>query len=113
MKKNQKIRTIHKMTFDNTLLEILKTKDNHKLSRFDAFMWLAEHILDGFPFSQKEGKLQLYKVTNSELAKLWHWSRPSVQKFTQELIDLGLLRRERFGKYFAYSLSAEAEKFIK
>ena len=76
-------------------------------------MWLAEHILDGFPFSQKEGQLQLYKVTNSELAKLWHWSRPSVQKFTQELIDLGLLKRERFGKYFAYSLSAEAEKFIK
>ena len=113
MKKNQKNRTIHNMTFDNTLLEILKTKDNHKLFRFDAFMWLAEHILDGFPFSQKEGQLQLYKVTNSELAKLWHWSRPSVQKFTQELIDLGLLRRERFGKYFAYSLSAEAEKFIK
>ena len=113
MKRNQTNRTIQKMTFDNTLLEILKTKDNHKLSRFDAFMWLAEHILDGFPFSQKEGQLQLYKVTNSELAKLWHWSRPSVQKFTQELIDLGLLRRERFGKYFAYSLSAEAEKFIK
>lgn len=113
MKKNQINRTIQMMTFDSTLLEILKTKDNHKLSRFDAFMWLAEHILDGFPFSQKEGQLQLYKVTNSELAKLWHWSRPSVQKFTQELIDLGLLRRERFGKYFAYSLSAEAEKFIK
>lgn len=113
MKKNQKNRTIHKMTFDNTLLEILKTKDNHKLSRFDAFMWLAEHILDGFPCSQGEGQLQLYKVTNSELAKLWHWSRPSVQKFTHELIDLGLLRRERFGKYFAYSLSAEAEKLIK
>ena len=113
MKKNQINRTIQMMTFDSTLLEILKTKDNHKLSRFDAFMWLAEHILDGFPFSQKEGQLQLYKVTNSELAKLWHWSRPSVQKFTQELIDLGIIRRERFGKYFAYSLSAEAEKFIK
>ena len=113
MKKNQTNRTIHKMTFDITLLDILKTKDNHKLSRFDAFMWLAEHILNGFPCSQEEGRLQLYKVTNSELAKLWHWSRPSVQKFTQELIDLGLLRRERFGKYFAYSLSAEAEKFIK
>ena len=113
MKKNQINRTIHKMTFDITLLDILKTKDNHKLSRFDAFMWLAEHILDGFPCSQREGQLQLYKVTNSELAKLWHWSRPSVQKFTQELIDLGLLRRERFGKYFAYSLSAEAEKLIK
>ena len=113
MKKNQKNRTIHKMTFDITLLDILKTKDDHKLSRFDAFMWLAEHILNGFPRSQEEGRLQLYKVTNSELAKRWHWSRPSVQKFTQELIDLGLLRRERFGKYFAYSLSAEAEKFIK
>ena len=113
MKKNQKNRTIHNMTFDNTLLEILKTKDNHKLSRFDAFMWLAEHILDGFPCSQGEGQLQLYKVTNSELAKLWHWSRPSVQKFTQELIDLGIIRRGRFGKYFAYSLSDDAEKFIK
>ena len=113
MKRNQTNRTIQKMTFDNTLLEILKTKDNHKLSRFDAFMWLAEHILDGFPFSQKEGQLQLYKVTNSELAKLWHWSRPSVQKFTQELIDLGIIRRERFGKYFAYSLSDEAKKLIK
>ena len=98
MKRNQTNRTIQKMTFDNTLLEILKTKDNHKLSRFDAFMWLAEHILDG---------------TNSELAKLWHWSRPSVQKFTQELIDLGIIRRERFGKYFAYSLSDEAKKLIK
>ena len=46
MKKNQTNRTIRKMTFDITLLDILKTKDNHKLSRFDAFMWLAEHILN-------------------------------------------------------------------
>ena len=66
MKKNQINRTIQMMTFDSTLLEILKTKDNHKLSRFDAFMWLAEHILDGFPFSQEKGWLQLYKVTNIE-----------------------------------------------
>lgn len=98
MKSNTANRTIQQMTLDSCLLTILKTKDNHKMSRYDAFLWLVEHIHNGSSYSHEghEYTLPQYHVTNSELAEVWHWSRPSVQKFIEELNDAGFIKTRTF-----------------
>lgn len=114
MKKNRQIRTISMMTIDTSVITILKMKDNHKYSRFDAFMWLVEHIAEGQCYTHDDDSCVLnhYRVNNSELADIWHWSRPTVQKFIDELIKADIIQKQRFGNTFAFSLTASAEQNI-
>ena len=44
MKENTN-RTNLSLKLDCGLVSFLKTQENHKLSRYDAFVWLVEHIL--------------------------------------------------------------------
>ena len=45
MKENTN-RTNLSLKLDCGLVSFLKTQENHKFSRYDAFVWLVEHILD-------------------------------------------------------------------
>ena len=45
MKENTN-RTKLSLKLDSGLVSFLKTQENHKFSRYDAFVWLVEHILD-------------------------------------------------------------------
>ncbi|MBR1461997.1 MAG: hypothetical protein IJ604_01280 [Prevotella sp.] len=81
-------RTNKSITLDSDLISFLKTQDNHKFSRYDAFVWLIERICeakngkrDDIPSSPR----QEYLVKYTDLAKTWRWSRPTVQKFIEGL----------------------------
>ena len=107
-------RTIHQMSLNTQLLAILKSKDNHKFSRYDAFLWLIEHILEGCSYTDQKRScfMQHYCSSITELSETWHWSRPTTQKFINELMGVGLLQKKRFGNSFAFSLTASAEALI-
>ena len=107
-------RTIQQMSLNTQLLAILKSKDNHKLSRYDAFLWLIEHILEGCSHTDQKRScfMQHYCSSITELSETWHWSRPTTQKFINELMGVGLLQKKRFGNSFAFSLTASAEALI-
>lgn len=113
---NQKTsRTVQQISLDTQLLTLLKSKDNHKFSRYDAFLWLIEHILEGCSYAGQKRScfIQHYCSNITELSETWHWSRPTTQKFIKELMGAGLLQKKRFGNSFAFSLTASAEALIK
>ena len=113
---NQKTsRTVQQISLDTQLLTLLKSKDNHKFSRYDAFLWLIEHILEGCSHTDQKRScfMQHYCSSITELSEAWHWSRPTTQKFINELIVAGWLQRKRFGNSFAFMLTASAQAYIK
>ena len=100
-------RTNKSITLDSDLISFLKTQDNHKFSRYDAFVWLIERICEA-----KDGKRddipssprQEYLVKYTGLAKTWRWSRPTVQKFIEGLESLSVIVKEKYVNSFALSL---------
>ena len=108
-------RTIQQMTLDIQLLTLLTSKDNHKFSRYDAFLWLIGHILEGCSNDDQKRTCftQQFCSNITELSETWHWSRPTTQKFINELIDAGWLQRKRFGNSFAFMLTGSAQAYIK
>lgn len=109
MKENTN-RTNLSLKLDCGLVSFLKTQENHKLSRYDAFVWLVEHILDsdvedcGKPSSAHQD----YLVRYTELAKTWHWSRPTVQKFIEGLEAMSVIIKKKHVNAFALSLTDES-----
>ena len=112
---NQKTsRTVQQISLDTQLLNMLKSKENHKFSRYDAFIWLVEHNLEGCSYADsKRSFTQHYCTSITGLSETWHWSRPTAQKFINELMGAGLLQKKRFSNSFAFSLTASAEALIK
>ena len=109
MKENTN-RTNLSLKLDCGLVSFLKTQENHKFSRYDAFVWLVEHILDsdvedcGKPSSASPA----YLVRYTELAKTWHWSRPTVQKFIEGLEAMSVIIKKKHVNAFALSLTDES-----
>ena len=98
MKENTN-RTKLSLKLDSGLVSFLKTQENHKFSRYDAFVWLMEH-----PSSAYQECLVRY----TELAKTWHWSRPTVQKFIEGLEAMSVIIKKRHVNAFALSLPDES-----
>lgn len=92
------------------LVSFLKTQENHKLSRYDAFVWLVEHILDSDveDCGKPSSAYQDYLVRYTELAKTWHWSRPTVQKFIEGLEAMSVIIKKKHVNAFALSLTDES-----
>ena len=86
MKENTN-RTNLSLKLDSGLISFLKTQENHKFSRYDAFVWLMEHIQEAEmeDCDKPSSAYQECLVRYTELAKTWHWSRPTVQKFIEGL----------------------------
>ena len=108
-------RTINRLVLDNDLIQYLKSKDNHKFSRYDAFVWLMEHILEAHTEIASDGTQshqQEYLTTNTRLAKVWHWSRPTIQKSIEELENLSVITKQRCGNAYAFSTGTVTEKRI-
>ena len=109
MKENTN-RTNLSLKLDCGLVSFLKTQENHKFSRYDAFVWLVEHILDSDveDFGKPSSAYQEYIVRYTELAKTWHWSRPTVQKFIEGLEAMSVIIKKRHVNAFAMSLPDES-----
>ena len=108
MKENTN-RTNLSLKLDCGLVSFLKTQENHKFSRYDAFVWLVEHILDSdVEDSKPSSAYQDYLVRYTELAKTWHWSRPTVQKFIEGLEAMSVIIKKKHVNAFALSLTDES-----
>lgn len=90
------------------LINCLKTKGNHRLSRYDAFIWLIEKIQKGDFSANASGMMkrsQTYKVCSLErLAQEWNWSKPTVRDFLHELVDLSAITLRREGNALIFSV---------
>lgn len=84
------------LTFDTPAWRALIGKGNSKFSRFDAFSWLLQkmyaHDGDSIPHP--------ISVTYLNLAEVWKWSRPTVQKFIEELEASKALTKRKAGNTF-------------
>lgn len=109
MKENTN-RTDLSLKLDCGLVSFLKTQENHKFSRYDAFVWLVEHILDSDEedCGKPSSAYQDYLVRYTELAKTWHWSRPTVQKFIEGLEAMSVIIKKKHVNAFALSLTDES-----
>jgi len=109
-------RTSRLLTFDNEMIKFLRTQTNNKFSRFDAFIWLMDFIKNSHPDFDLVGaypELTQGATNNTELAEFWHWSRPTVQKFMQELVNKNIIAKRRHGSAYQLSLTAEAAERLK
>ena len=109
MKENTN-RTNLSLKLDSGLVSFLKAQENHKFSRYDAFVWLVEHILDSDveDCGKPSSAYQDYLVRYTELAKTWHWSRPTVQKFIEGLEAMSVIIKKKHVNAFALSLTDES-----
>lgn len=100
MKENTN-RTKLSLKLDSGLVSFLKTQENHKFSRYDAFVWLVEHILDSDveDCGKPSSAYQEYLVRYTELAKTWHWSRPTVQKFIEGLEAMSVIIKKNMSMF--------------
>ncbi len=110
--------TVDWIAFNRDLMDCLRTKDNHKYSRYDAFVWLVDNIKKGRLASDKENE-QInnpnsgYTASFNHLADQWHWTRQSVAKFIKELEDIAVITHTKDGNYFIFSLDySSSDKII-
>ena len=103
MKKNSS--KINWLAMGNDLIECLRSKGNHRLSRYDAFLWMIELVQHGTVITNDFGIVvertpftSLYKRLSEE----WNWDRHVVQEFIEELVSLSVLSTEREGNTFTF-----------
>jgi len=112
MNTHQENRTIQWVAMNGDLLTILKSQDNHRFSRYDAFIWLLEHIKGKKPLVSPSGIMcrdSEYSASYNRLADAWHWSRPTVQKFIEELTTVSVITKRRNGNTFIFSLNDKSQ----
>lgn len=90
------------------LIKCLKTKGNHRLSRYDAFLWIIENIQKGQLAYEKSGHMNArpeYRVHSLErLAQEWNWSKPTVRDFLHELVSLSAITLHKEGNILIFSV---------
>ena len=101
-------RTKPSLILDSELVSFLKSQDNHKFSRYDAFIWLINHIHDSANDDETSSAYQELLVKYTELAKTWRWSRPTVQKFIEGLEAMSVIVKKKYVNAFALSLPGES-----
>ena len=107
--KEQSNRTKPSLILDSELVSFLRSQDNHKFSRYDAFIWLIDHIHDSANDDvESSSAYPELLVRYTELAKTWRWSRPTVQKFIEGLEAMSVIVKKKHVNAFALSLPDES-----
>ena len=82
------------------LIDCLRSKGNHRLTRYDAFVWMIEHIQKGVAVRDADGivvNTAPYSASYKRLAEDWNWERHTVQSFIEELTALSVITSKRQG----------------
>lgn len=90
------------------LIDCLRSKGNHRLTRYDAFVWMMEHIQKGVAVRDADGVVissAPYSASYKRLAEDWNWERHTVQSFIEELTALSIITSKRQGNVYAFSLA--------
>lgn len=111
MEKNTHL--VNWMALGAELIDCLKSKGNHRLTRYDAFVWMIEHIQKGIIIRDANGtiiKSVPYSSSYKRLAEDWNWERHTVQSFIEELTALSVISTKREGNVFAFFLGQKSYK---
>lgn len=101
------------MALGAELIDCLKSKGNHRLTRYDAFVWMIEHIQKGIIIRDANGTIirsMPYSASYKRLAEDWNWERHTVQSFIEELTALSVISTKREGNVFAFFLGQKSYK---
>ena len=82
--------TISKQTAD-----ILRARQDDRVSRFDAFRHLVELCALNRSCENSESEAGTATVRISALADAWHWHRHTAKTFLDELVETGALTYEK------------------
>lgn len=88
------------------LIDCLRSKGNHRLTRYDAFVWMMEHIQKGVAVRDADGVVintAPYSASYKRLAEDWKWERHTVQSFIEELTALSVITSKRQGNVYVFS----------
>ncbi len=113
MANNEK--TVTWLAIGGDLLECLKTRGRQRHSRYDAFIWLMEHIKVGISIYDDMDRLvgrRDYTTNCTRLAEEWNWSRDTVQIFLDELVDLSVISAKRQGHSLVLTLGTHSYKHL-
>lgn len=115
MKQKKNKPTVNWMAIGHELINCLGTKDRHRLSRYDAFVWLMESIGKGVPVHNEQGEqihVLPFSASYMRLAEEWNWDRHTVQQFLDELTGLSVISRQREGNTYVFSLAKKSHKHL-
>ena len=95
------------------LIDCLRSKGNHRLTRYDAFVWMMEHIQKGVAVRDADGVVintAPYSASYKRLAEDWNWERHAVQSFIEELTALSVITSKRQGNVYAFFIGKKSYK---
>lgn len=100
--------SLHWIALGPDLIECLKSGGNHRLNRYEAFIWLIEHIRKGTTKLNETGEIvgyAPYSATFKFLAEEWRWERHTVQTFVNDLVELSAIKANRTGGSCVFTLT--------
>ena len=95
------------------LIDCLRSKGNHRLTRYDAFVWMMEHIQKGVAVRDADGIVvnsAPYSASYKRLAEDWNWERHTVQSFIEELTALSVITSKRQGNVYVFFIGKKSYK---
>ena len=91
------------------LIDCLRSKGNHRLTRYDAFVWMMEHIQKGVAVRDADGVVvnsAPYSASYKRLAEDWN----TVQSFIEELTALSVITSKRQGNVYVFFIGKKSYK---
>ena len=95
------------------LIDCLRSKGNRRLTRYDAFVWMIEHIQKGVAVRDADGivkRFAPYSASYKRLAEDWNWDRHTVQSFIEELTALSVITSKRQGNVYVFFIGKKSYK---
>ena len=95
------------------LIDCLRSKGNRRLTRYDAFVWMMEHIQKGVAVRDADGNVKRfapYSASYKRLAEDWNWDRHTVQSFIEELTALSVITSKRQGNVYVFFIGKKSYK---
>jgi transcriptional regulator with PAS, ATPase and Fis domain len=105
--------SINWLAMGSDLIQCLKSKGNHRLTRYDAFVWIMEHIKKGVVVKDDYGNavsVKPYSASYKRLAEEWNWEWHTVQSFIQELTSIAVITTKRQGNVYAFYIGKKSYK---
>ena len=111
MKQNKT--SLHWLALGSDLIECLRSGSRQRMNRYDAFIWMMEHIQSGVKIKDDYGevvKTVPYSASYKRLAEDWNWDRTTVQNFIEDLVALSVFQTKREGSTIVFTLGKKSYK---
>lgn len=103
--------SLHWLAIGTDLIECLRSSSRQRMNRYDAFIWMVEHIQNGVTIKDEYGevvKTLPYSASYKRLAEDWNWDRSTVQNFIEDLVALSVIQTKREGNTIVFTLGKKS-----